>query len=340
MNPLISVIIPVYNVEKYLSYCIDSILCQTYTNFELILVNDGSSDSSGSICDDYASRDSRIKVIHKQNGGGARGALVAGFNIAAGEYIYMIDSDDYVKPETLEILLGNIQKYDADCVQYQAIYLHSDGSEHIHTSRTFEIIEGNDRIRKEIVANYLSKAVQTPTQWSFGRTDKMYTAELIKKVTPHLDVKVTLCEDIEMSLWVALYCNKIVILEGCYLYYWRFVENSISKNMVSNTIEKHNYFLNSLQKFADENNFDDSELPDISDRIYFDLMITSLSRNIPVLKKYNYLKELKNLIHDKSNIIRNSSNHSFITKYSLRYLSHFDCFIPSLLSQIYLNLRK
>ena len=92
---LISVIVPVYNVEKYLEACIDSILQQTYEKIEIILVDDGSTDSCGKICDEYASKDSRLKVLHKGNGG-LSSARNAGIKVATGEWITFIDSDDYI----------------------------------------------------------------------------------------------------------------------------------------------------------------------------------------------------------------------------------------------------
>ena len=100
--PKISVIVPVYNVEKYLRECLDSILVQTFTDFELILVNDGSQDSSGAICDEYAGKDKRITIIHQENQGqaAARNNAIA---IAKGEWIHFVDSDDVIHPQMLEI---------------------------------------------------------------------------------------------------------------------------------------------------------------------------------------------------------------------------------------------
>lgn len=114
-KPLISVIVPVYNVEQYLPKCIDSILAQTYENLEIILVEDGTKDSSGIICDDYAAKDTRIRVIHKPNGG-LSSARNAGMEIARGEYFGFVDSDDWIEPEMYENLMAVSQKYDADVV--------------------------------------------------------------------------------------------------------------------------------------------------------------------------------------------------------------------------------
>ena len=113
MDKLISVIVPIYNVEEYLNECVDSILNQTYKNLEIILVDDGSTDKSGIICDDYAKIDSRIKVIHKKNGG-LSDARNVGIDRALGEFIIFIDSDDYIDHSMCEILLAYASKYDVD----------------------------------------------------------------------------------------------------------------------------------------------------------------------------------------------------------------------------------
>lgn len=106
---MISVIVPVYNVEPYLRQCIDSILAQTYADFELILVDDGSPDNCGVICDEYARRDSRIRVIHQENGG-LSAARNAGIDIATGAYISFVDSDDWVHPEYLTYLYRAVRE--------------------------------------------------------------------------------------------------------------------------------------------------------------------------------------------------------------------------------------
>ena len=112
-KPLISVIVPVYNVESYLKVCVDSILAQTYENLEIILVDDGSKDSSGKMCDEYAEKDARIKVVHKKNGG-VSSARNKGLDVASGEYIGFVDSDDSTKPNMFEILYKNMVTSDAD----------------------------------------------------------------------------------------------------------------------------------------------------------------------------------------------------------------------------------
>lgn len=114
-SKLVSVIIPVYNVEQYLAECVDSVLCQTYTDYEIILVDDGATDSSGRMCDDYARKDTRIRVIHQENGG-LSAARNTGLRAAKGEYVYFLDSDDYIENCTLEHLAALAESENADVV--------------------------------------------------------------------------------------------------------------------------------------------------------------------------------------------------------------------------------
>ncbi len=113
----ISIIIPVYKVEKYLARCLDSVIAQTFTDFEAILIDDCSPDNSGAICDEYAKKDSRIKVIHREKNGGASVARNLGLEKSQGEYIAFVDSDDYVVPEYLQMMITKLEQSEGDIVQ-------------------------------------------------------------------------------------------------------------------------------------------------------------------------------------------------------------------------------
>jgi glycosyltransferase involved in cell wall biosynthesis len=117
--PCVSVIIPVYNVEKYLKRCVDSVLCQTLDDIEIILVDDSSPDGSGIICDSYLS-DDRVKVVHKENGG-LSSARNAGLDIACGDYVFFLDSDDWIDENGLEILYNKAIFTGVDFVRYRAV---------------------------------------------------------------------------------------------------------------------------------------------------------------------------------------------------------------------------
>ena len=127
MDSLISVIVPIYNVEKYLDKCVDSIINQTYKNLEIILVDDGSPDNCPQMCDDYAKKDSRIRVVHKENGG-LSDARNAGMKVATGEYISFIDSDDYISLDFYETLFQTMIDNDSDIVECSVVKFYEDNN--------------------------------------------------------------------------------------------------------------------------------------------------------------------------------------------------------------------
>ena len=131
-----SILVPVYKVEQYIDECIQSVLNQTYGNFELILVDDGSPDRSGEICDSYAEKDSRVKVFHKPNGGAMHSRCVA-LEKAGGDYIIVSDSDDYIAPNTLEVLAENIAKFKADCIIFGFNWLKPGGTEYVRCNEAY-----------------------------------------------------------------------------------------------------------------------------------------------------------------------------------------------------------
>ncbi len=145
MPPLISVIVPVYNVAAFLPACIDSLLSQTLKDFELILVDDGSTDESPGICDDYARRDDRVRVIHKENGG-LSDARNAGLDEARGTYVTLVDSDDLLTTDALEYLVGLARPADADIAVCQALRIDEGGTVRGNYARgrcSDHLIEGN-----------------------------------------------------------------------------------------------------------------------------------------------------------------------------------------------------
>ncbi|MBQ9414447.1 MAG: glycosyltransferase [Clostridia bacterium] len=144
--PTVSVIVPVYKVEEFLPRCVDSLLAQTFTDFELWLVDDGSPDRCGEICDEYAKKDSRIRVIHKENGGLSDARNVA-IDRATGEYLAFVDSDDWVSPTFLESMITALKETDADMAVCNFVAVYDDGSrERMYiASDEREVLEG-DRI--------------------------------------------------------------------------------------------------------------------------------------------------------------------------------------------------
>ena len=137
MNSTISVIIPVYNVEKYLTQCLDSVLSQSYSDLQVILIDDGSTDNSGAICDEYAAKDPRIIVIHQKNAGAAA-AKNAGLRIATGKYLSFVDSDDYLEPDAYSHLVAMLESQQADVIQcaFNDVYVNQAVSHAIQGEQT------------------------------------------------------------------------------------------------------------------------------------------------------------------------------------------------------------
>lgn len=152
--PKISVIVPVYNTEKYLHRCIDSILAQTFTDFEVLLIDDGSTDSSGTICDEYAAKDSRVRVFHKANGG-VSSARNLGLDNAKGEWISFVDADDWVENNWLEILLEIISKDDDLKIVRFGYFCNEGDLEHkIVSEQDHILVEKEDFLEQNDVIGY------------------------------------------------------------------------------------------------------------------------------------------------------------------------------------------
>ena len=214
--PLISVIVPVYNVAPYLTRCLDSIVMQTWQNLEIILVDDGSRDDSGGICDRYAARDARIRVIHKENGG-LSSARNAGLDIAAGEYVGFVDSDDWIEPDTYTAMLELMEKYNAQLVcagRYDV-----DGG-------TGEKRVGLCPSREECVsAEALVGRIFLWDHCDSSACDKLYRRELFQGIR-YPEGRV--CEDVPVTYRVALRAQRTVLCDRpLYNYYHR--SGSISK---------------------------------------------------------------------------------------------------------------
>jgi glycosyltransferase involved in cell wall biosynthesis len=190
-NKTISVIVPIFNVETYLHKCIDSILMQSYHNLEIILVNDGSPDNCGKICDEYATKDERIKIIHKKNGG-LSDARNAGIRIATGDYVSFVDSDDWLDANTYELIMNKVTQNDADIGEFninfvydneirlksintdKEIYNTEDAMKELIHAKTFQTTVWNKIYRRDCIAGI---------EFPFGKTneDEFWTYQIFSR---------------------------------------------------------------------------------------------------------------------------------------------------------------
>lgn len=214
MNLKISVIIPIYNVEKYLNRCIDSILNQTYSNLEIILVNDGSSDSCGKICDYYKMQDQRIKVIHKVNGG-LSSARNSGLEIATGDYISFIDSDDFINLKMFEDMIKVAKQNNSDmiCCKYFKFKNIDD----------IPKIDDKDMNIKhftniEALEEYFSDKLENDKQINTAVWNKIYKKEILKNIQFPVG---KIYEDVYVTYKLLYNSKKVSIINKYYYYYFQ-----------------------------------------------------------------------------------------------------------------------
>lgn len=235
MRPLVSVVVPVYKVEKYIHRCVDSILNQTLENIEIILVDDGSPDSCPTICDEYATKDIRVTVIHKKNGGLAS-ARNAGMAVMSGEYLFFVDSDDWLETDGLQSLYEKAVETGVDFVKYRAIRSFWPGKkEHVPcmVEPVRELEEGlydKQRIIKEIYPR-LFATDQLTMGAVVGAWGALYKTELLQDHRIRFDEKVKYSEDVIFSARVVIAAQSFYFVNTPGVYHYFYNSASISKSL-------------------------------------------------------------------------------------------------------------
>ena len=242
---VISVIIPIYNVEKYLRKSLDSVINQTYKNLEIILVDDGSKDSSGSICDEYAKKDNRIKVIHKENAG-LSAARNDGLDIATGKYVMFIDSDDYFENSSCELLYNVIKEKDADYVSGNYIHVTHDG---IKWEKPVFDTEMYDNFKLSIKDYQKSFFVMNSVVWN-----KIFKREFIEHYKLRF-VPGAIAEDAIFSTFCYVHTDK-----GYYIndIVYNYRQNQANVSISTNATKKYFIKLNEAYKLI-FNNFEQTD---------------------------------------------------------------------------------
>ncbi len=226
MNPEISIIVPIYKVESHLHNCIDSIVAQKYSGFELILVNDGSPDKSGEICEAYAKNDVRIKVIHQKNSG-VSAARNAGIDIAKGKYVAFVDPDDVILPEMYKILMDHSLRHDADMVVCQYTQINeADNTEKV--PQVWEQVDhavNNKTIINEIIPNFLANNTFSLVPCY----NKLYKKSIFDEYCIGFDETMGFGEDKRLNLSLLPLINTVVFVDQPLYVYFRRVGDSLSQ---------------------------------------------------------------------------------------------------------------
>lgn len=297
--PKISIIVPVYNVEDYIEKCIKSILNQVFTEFELILVDDGSTDNSGKICDKYAEKDNRIIVIHKENGG-ISSARNIGLNIAKGEYIAFVDSDDYINKNMYHTLYNLIIKTQSDIAMCNYKTISKDEEVNLNED---QIINSHD-IKCINNIQYLNNLYGKDKVKYIVMWNKLYKNEIFRK----LRFKDSRIEEDEFIIHHVLYLSdKIVYIDKNYYYY-------MQRN---NSIVGSKYNLKRLDKiYALEDRiefFKEKKLVDLYNKAVKDY-IDVFFWNYYEMKEINgYKKEIKNIMKSYNKVLKDMLFNPFIS---------------------------
>jgi glycosyltransferase involved in cell wall biosynthesis len=292
---MISVIVPVYNSEKRLHKCIDSILGQTYTNFELLLINDGSTDTSGDICEEFAEKDERIKVYHKENGG-ASSARNLGIDNAKGEYICFVDSDDYVGENYLSSFLVDFLKNNKFTFVIQSLI--SKSNDRIIKQSSFR--EGLYNADNFSELFFINKLVACG-----GPVGKLYNKGIIEEQNIRFNSEIHFAEDLLFMLTYLLYVDS-VYLSNKSNYYYISQEGSLSKKYNSFESEVLTYILlnkafkNLVEKFQlDERAKDSFYKNNLGAQLLRAVLTTYRPENKkPRKERLRFLKEL----HTENNV--------------------------------------
>ena len=256
MAPTVSIIVPVYNAEKTIGRCVDSILGQQYTDFELLLVDDGSRDGSGAICDSYALADSRVQVIHKENTGVSDTRNI-GISRARGVYLQFLDSDDWITPDATKLLVETARDHDCDLVISDFYRVVGE-----RVSRKGDIDEDRVLTREE----YAAHMMEQPADFYYGVLwNKLYRRDIVADHHLQMDPEISWCEDFMFNLEYIRHAQRFYALQVPIYYYVKTKGSLASQSLsISKTIrmklmlfEYYNQFYKSV---LDEDEYEKSRL--------------------------------------------------------------------------------
>lgn len=278
--PKFSIIIPIYNVEKYLSKCLDSLVNQTFTDIEIICVNDGSSDNSLQVLNEYASQDNRIKVINQENLGVSTARNV-GIDNATGEYLLFVDADDWLDLKTCEILYNSISINSADLLSFNAFFV-----------KNKQEIYG---LKKNL------NSVLYGEMWSIS-----YKKDFLLKYNIKFPKHIKIAEDHIFKIQALINTNKILILEDYLYYYCADRENSSSKikSVVDDDIQSF-YYLIEQDWFVKCDNIKKQQIIDYWLKLIGGTLLNVRASTINISNLCNYINRMENLQNDSQIGLKN-----------------------------------
>ena len=218
----ISIIVPVYNAENYLKKCVDSLVNQTYRNLEIVLVDDGSGDSSGRLCDEYAKEDSRVLAVHKQNGG-LVSAWKRGVSESSGQFLCFADSDDWVDLTMIEEMAAHLTGQEREIVASDYVIERQEGGEFVWQQLSpGEYLEQD--VREKVIPNLLGRERRYVT---ISRCMKLIGRKLVEENQKYSDPSVVMGEDMMLMLPSLIDCKRLFVMDHKAYYHYRYVRESM-----------------------------------------------------------------------------------------------------------------
>ncbi len=307
MNNKYSIIIPVYNTEKYLNKCIDSVLNQTYSNIEIIIINDGSTDKSLELCNQY--KDQRIKLFTHENRGVSYTRNI-GIDNATGEYIIFVDSDDYIENNAIELINEKIQNSDLDLIQFAFSTFEAEEMPIAKNVFTEKVI--SDSINEKI--NYMIEREVINSIWN-----KCYNTNILNKNSIRFAEDIKIGEDLIFNLEYFSYISNFDIL-NVNLYNYRLnVANSLTKKYNENKYVMLMKVNDILEKFA--NKYNDDKIIATAKYIKFKSICSCTFDLFNLECKYTKLHKLKIINEFKTNVIKIKTNRKIFKILNFIYLN-------------------
>ncbi len=293
MGEKISVIVPVYRVEKVLARCVDSILAQTYENIEIILVDDGSPDGCPALCDDYAVRYSNIRSVHKENGG-LTSAWKEGVRHASGGLLGFVDSDDWIEPDMYERLAAAMKKYEADIAMAGLVFDYEDKSypPRRETNRMERECYRGEEL-KELWPVLLNDGSFIGRTLQPSRVTKLFRRELVERNLPLWDERVTVGEDLQMVFAAALDARCICQIPDYYPYHYWYNQSSMTGQYDAEYLGKIRLLQERLEHISDEKGVYDFRLQIRND--FLSLAIMAVKNEIWRNHQDSFRQVLKNV---------------------------------------------
>ena len=260
---MVSVIVPVYNAAAYLAPCVDSVLAQSLEDWELILVDDGSTDDSPALCDAYAAKDARVRVLHRAPGGVAD-AVAAGIEAAQGDILGFVDADDWVDPDWFAGLLKALEAHGADIVEGQFVnkLFSAEGQRTLGSRRTgvtcWEGPEDIKRLAHEYMLSFRYDGIpdKPDRPLTYAKWDKLYRRELLIKALPWYDGRLSLGEDAVLNAAAVNLAGKVVTVPTTAKYHHRILSGSVSHRSGEEELARIEAVYEALTKVAEDFDMD------------------------------------------------------------------------------------